>query len=87
MARNEKSPWWKPGIDLFLKSTVWIVGPLFTALFVGKWLDGRFGTHPWVLIGSLSASFIFSNILLIKESKRALREINSNDNDGGKSGN
>lgn len=80
MGRDEKSPWWKPGVDLFLKLTAWIVGPLFVALFFGKWLDEKLDTSPWFLIGSLAASFLFSNILLIKESKRAMKEINSSDN-------
>lgn len=86
MGIDEKSPWWKPGVDLFLKLTGWIVGPLLLALFLGKWLDRKFGTDPWFLLGSLAASFIFSNILLIRESKKAMKEINSSDNGSKKHG-
>ncbi len=68
-------PWLKPALIFFLDVSFWIVGPLVSSLIFGKWLDQKFGTKPWILLASLAVSFIFSNILLLKKGKKAVKDL------------
>jgi F0F1-type ATP synthase assembly protein I len=40
-----RSPLWFVGIGFEL------VAPLLAGLLVGRWLDGRFETRPWLVLG------------------------------------
>lgn len=48
--------------------------PAFTALFLGKYLDGRYGTNKKITLALLLFSFIFSWILVFRNSQRVTRE-------------
>ena len=39
------SPWSYMGLGVEL------VAPILLGVFVGRWLDGRWGTEPWLLVG------------------------------------
>jgi F0F1-type ATP synthase assembly protein I len=53
----------------------WLVGPLVVALFVGRWLDGHFGTKPWLFLISTGVAFVFTAIGIIKETKIIARRV------------
>ena len=51
--------------------------------FIGDWLDGRFGTHPW-----LSISFLFLGIAagfrsLLQAARRAMRDVTDDEKQTG----
>ncbi len=48
--------------------------PAFTALFLGKYLDGRYGTNKLITIILLFLSFTFSWILVFRNSRKVTRE-------------
>ena len=48
--------------------------PAFTALFLGKYLDGRYGTNKKITLALLVLSFIFSWILVYRNSRRVTKE-------------
>lgn len=84
--KNKKSiPWWQPGIMLFMKLSGWIGGPIIVAVFVGKFLDRKYGTEPWLFLGTVGVSFVVSMIAMIKIGFEEFRKIegenkqNSND--------
>ena len=71
-------PWWLPAMMMFARFSVWIAGPIIIALYVGKWLDGKYGTEPWLFLGTIGLSFLVSMFGLttsaLKEFKKIERE-------------
>jgi 1,4-dihydroxy-2-naphthoate octaprenyltransferase len=59
---DNKVQWWKPGIVIFTKVSVSIAIPILIALFVGKYLDAKYHTEPWIFLGLTAAAFIISLI-------------------------
>ncbi len=62
----DNNQWWKPGVEIFTKVSGWIAGPIILALIVGKYLDTRFGTKPWIFIGLTSLAFLISCIAIVR---------------------
>ncbi|PIT93571.1 hypothetical protein COU00_03715 [Candidatus Falkowbacteria bacterium CG10_big_fil_rev_8_21_14_0_10_43_11] len=65
-------PWWQPAILMFSRLSGWIVGPIILAIFLGKWLDKRYDTEPWLFLGTVGLAFIISMVGLVKD---AFKEI------------
>jgi F0F1-type ATP synthase assembly protein I len=59
-------PWWQPGMQLFARLSGWIGGPIVIAVFVGKYLDKKYGTEPWLFLATVGVAFFVSMIALIK---------------------
>ncbi|EKE18500.1 MAG: hypothetical protein ACD_9C00313G0008 [uncultured bacterium] len=68
MENKDKSnaAWWQPGLQLFLRLSAWIGGPIIIAVVVGKFLDNTFGTAPWLLLLSVSIAFIVSIVMIVR---------------------
>lgn len=74
---NKNIPWWQPGIGLFVKLSSWIAGPIIVAVFVGKYLDKRYGTEPWLFLATVGVSFVVSMISMIKIGFEEFKKIES----------
>lgn len=48
--------------------------PAFAALFLGKYLDGRYGTNKKITLALLLVSLVVSWIFVIRNSRRVVRE-------------
>ena len=72
---NSNGPWWKDGVQIFTQVSVWIVVPIFLALFVGKGLDEHFGTKPIIFLCLAVAGFIFSCYGIVRVIRKYLKEI------------
>lgn len=57
----------------------WIAFPVIIALYLGKWLDQKFGTAPWLFLATIAVFFLISMYGLITST---LREFKSIDKDG-----
>lgn len=75
---NSKIPWWQPSLLIFTRLSGWIGGPIIIALFVGKWLDRKYGTEPWGFLFLVGFAFIISTIGITKD---AIREMNKLENE------
>jgi F0F1-type ATP synthase assembly protein I len=60
MTNEVKSPWWKPGLIIFTKVSASIAIPIILALFVGKYLDKKYNSSPWIFLGLTFIAFIIS---------------------------
>lgn len=60
---------------LFTRLSGWIAGPIIAALFVGKWLDKKYDSEPWLFLISVGLAFIVSSIGIVKESKKLMNKI------------
>ena len=74
-SNKPKIPWWEPGMVLFTRLSGWIAGPIIAALFVGKWLDKKYDSEPWLFLISVGLAFIVSSIGIVKEAKEMMNKI------------
>ena len=79
-----KELWYMPAIRMFANVSGWIAGPIIIALFVGKWLDKKYDTAPWIFLGLTGIAFLISIFgimkILIKYLKDIEREANEKKN-------
>ena len=57
-------------LQVFAKVSVWIITPVIFSLIIGKFLDNKFHTTPWILCVSLALSFTFSMFAIVKIAKK-----------------
>lgn len=69
---------WFPVATLFFKYSSWIVFPLILALYVGKWLDNKYKTEPWLFLAAVGVSFLLSIGGLSIETYREFKKIDKN---------
>jgi F0F1-type ATP synthase assembly protein I len=74
-------PWWRPAAALFSKVSTWVVVPIILALVVGKYLDQRFGTDPWLFLALAGLGFLVSSFGIWKEVQGYLKDIDKNNGD------
>lgn len=72
---NQRAPWWQPGLVLFARLSGWIAGPVIIAVFVGKWLDRKYDSEPWLFILSVGIAFLFSIFGIVRDSLREMKRI------------
>ena len=77
-----KSVWWAPAVEIFSAVSSWIVVPLVGALILGKYLDKKWGTEPWMFISLAGLGFVATCVGIYKVMKRywdKLKDINNGD--------
>jgi len=62
-------------IGAVINSTAWIVGPVLVGIFIGKLLDQRFNTEPWLFLASVGICFLLSMFGLIRNALREFKNI------------
>lgn len=72
---NPKVLWWQPGMQLFLKLSGWIAGPIIMAVIIGKWLDRKYHTEPWLFLATVGISFVVSMGAMIRIGFREFKKI------------
>ncbi|MCK5320856.1 AtpZ/AtpI family protein [Candidatus Parcubacteria bacterium] len=72
---NSKQAWCQPALILFAKFSGWIVVPVIAGAFIGKWLDNRYETEPWLFLASIGFAFLISMFGLIKNVKEEYKKI------------
>ncbi|HEX7586548.1 MAG TPA: AtpZ/AtpI family protein [Patescibacteria group bacterium] len=78
---KDKMPWWQPGMILFARLSGWIGVPIIIALFVGKWLDQKYHSEPWLFLLSVGIAFIFSTYGIVRDSLREMKRIEKEEQD------
>lgn len=69
-----ENPWWQPGLILFFKLNAWIAGPLIIAIFIGKFLDNKYNTEPWLFLLAVGLSFGLSVWRIISSSVKEMKK-------------
>lgn len=75
LGNNNQIAWWQPALAMFIKLSGWIGLPIIIALFLGKWLDKKYNSAPWLLLTCIGLAFILSMVGLIKETVREYKKI------------
>jgi F0F1-type ATP synthase assembly protein I len=74
----EPTAWWQPALFMFCRMSGWIIVPVLVALFIGRWLDAKYRTEPWLLLATVGVSFAISMFGIIKDAFREFRKIEDN---------
>ena len=77
--QESTAPWWQPGLVLFYRLSGWIAGPVIFALFIGRWLDKKYKTEPWLFLICIGFAFIISTVGITKDAIREMKRIESKD--------
>ena len=72
-----KMLWWQPSLVLFGRLSGWIGGPIIFALFLGKWLDGKYGTAPKLFLLCVGVAFVVSMLGIVKDATVAMKKIDA----------
>lgn len=75
-----RSPYSVHVFELVTKATAWIAGPVILGTWLGKWLDKRYGTEPWLFLATVGVCFIVSMIGLTIMALREFQVISGSDN-------
>lgn len=76
MEKNEENDaWWRPSLLLFAKLSGLVVAPILIGVVLGRWLDGRYGTEPWLFLASVGTAFTISIFGLTKNALEEYRKI------------
>jgi len=78
-------PFWQPALLMFTRMSGWIIGPVILAIFLGKWLDRKYDTEPWLFLLTVGLAFLISMFGLVKDAFKEMDRI-SKGNDGKKEG-
>lgn len=62
-------------IGLLFNTTAWIVAPVLFGIFVGKYLDEKFQTEPWLFLMSIGVCFTISMFGLIQMALKEFKKI------------
>jgi F0F1-type ATP synthase assembly protein I len=77
MKEHTPQSYWHDALMAFGRMSGWIAGPIVIALFLGKWLDRRFGTEPYFFVGVTAIAFIVSVYGLAREGASYKRSVES----------
>ena len=79
--QSKQVVWWQPAITMFLKLSVWIAAPVIIALYLGKWLDKRYATEPWLFLASVGLAFLISLFGLIRNAAKEFKKLEKTNKD------
>ncbi len=72
-----KNESWALALKVMAKLSGWIAFPVIIATFLGKWLDKKFGTEPWLFLGTVGLAFLVSMYGLIINALKEFKKIDS----------
>ncbi len=85
MDNKPDKPWWQPAMVVFAEVTGWIAVPIIVALFVGKYLDDRYGTAPWWYLGLTGFAFIITSVGIASVGGKYIKQMEQEKNNESRS--
>jgi len=67
--------WWEPAVEIFTQVSAWIAGPIIIALFLGKWLDQKYQTEPWLFLLCIGLAFAASSFGIVRITLNYIKKI------------
>jgi len=68
---------WSLALRVMANLSAWIAGPVIIALFLGKWLDEKYNTAPWLFLGIMGLAFFISMYGLVINALKEFKKIES----------
>lgn len=66
---------WSLALRTMAQISGWIAFPVIIGLFLGKWLDNRYGTEPWLFLTTIGVCFLISIYGLIINALKEFKKI------------
>lgn len=70
-----KNDSWSLALKVMANISGWIAFPVIIGLFLGRWLDRRFGTDPWLFVITIGVCFIISIYGLVINALKEFKKI------------
>lgn len=67
--------WWVPAVAVFARLSGWLLAPLIIGVTLGKWLDRKYDTAPWLFLVTIGIAFIVSMYGLVKNTMEEFKKI------------
>lgn len=67
--------WWQPAVAMFARLSAWVAAPAVIAAFLGDWLDEKYNSAPWGLVGVVGIAFTISMTGLVIEASKEFRRL------------
>ncbi|HAQ02791.1 TPA: hypothetical protein DEP30_02910 [Candidatus Nomurabacteria bacterium] len=78
--KNNKIPWWRDGVIIFVKVSAYIAAPVVIASFAGKYLDQKYNTGNLLFLVLIGIAFLSTIYLIWKEMKIYKKKIEKEEN-------
>jgi F0F1-type ATP synthase assembly protein I len=75
MEKRTNQAWWSSGLKLFAQMSGWIVVPILAGIYLGRFLDEKYNTEPWLFLASVGIAFIITNIGIVYQAKKSINQI------------
>lgn len=75
MKNETGGAWWKPGVIIFSKVSASIAIPIVLALYIGKYLDKKYNSEPWLFLGLTFIAFMFSLFYIWKSIVKYMNDL------------
>jgi F0F1-type ATP synthase assembly protein I len=73
-----KNDSWNVALRIIANISGWIAFPVIFGLYLGKWLDKKYGTEPWLFLVTIAACFLISmaglSLNAVKEFKQVEKD-------------
>lgn len=79
MENNAQKKWWVGGLGIALRISSWIAVPIIISLFLGKFLDKKYNTEPWIFVSLTALAFIVTIYGIVKFSMSYIKDIEKED--------
>ncbi len=70
-----KNSSWAIALRVLVNVSGWILAPLIVGLLLGKWLDRKYGTEPWLFLTTIGVCFLISMYGLIINAVKEFKKI------------
>jgi len=73
-----KNDFWSTSLRIMANISAWIAFPVIIGLYLGKWLDQKFGTEPWLFLITIALFFLVSLYGLFTSMKQEAKKMEKN---------
>ncbi len=66
---------WSLALRVMANLSGWIAFPVIIALFLGRWLDRKFNSEPWLFLATIGVAFLISMYGLVINALKEFKKI------------
>ena len=70
-----KNESWGLALKVMANVSGWIAFPVIIGLYLGKWLDKKFGTDPWLFLITIGVAFFVSMFGLVRSALKEFKQV------------
>lgn len=75
VSNNNDKTWLRDAFLMLSRLSIWVAMPVIFASFLGKYLDEKFGTRPWIVTAFIIIAFNVSIVVLIWETNKVFKDV------------